>query len=188
MGPLGEIGALFNPGMRHEIEERRRKQSHREEAGNADPGKLGIDLLSGTAVINIGARAQDAEEPADADQPGDADEAPEPADASDHSHQNRSDQNRSDQPSNDLNGNDQNRSDQNEERVSEQTPPPAGTDQPDEQVQSGDADSPEATGKPQADTGAAPSVGNGVDASEHSDVDPAALEITRDASNDEPPA
>lgn len=67
MGPLGEIGALFNPGMRHEIEERRRKQSHREEAGNADPGKLGIDLLSGTAVINMGARRdQDADQQTDA--------------------------------------------------------------------------------------------------------------------------
>lgn len=169
MGPLGEIGALFNPGMRHEIEERRRKQSHREEAGNADPGKLGIDLLSGTAVINIGARAQDADQPADPDQ------APAGADASD-------------QSGSDHNGNDHNGDDQNEERVSEQTPPPAGTDQSDEQVQSGDSGSPEATGKPQADTGSAPRVGNGVDASEHSDVDPAALEITRDASNDEPPA
>lgn len=67
MGPLGEIGALFNPGMRHEIEERRRKQSHREEAGNADPGKLGIDLLSGTAVINMGSRRdQDADQRSDA--------------------------------------------------------------------------------------------------------------------------
>nr|WP_246231806.1 DUF6191 domain-containing protein [Nakamurella aerolata] len=64
---MGEIGALFNPGMRHEIEERRRKQSHREEAGNADPGKLGIDLLSGTAVINMGARRdQDADQQSDA--------------------------------------------------------------------------------------------------------------------------
>ncbi|NNG34176.1 hypothetical protein [Nakamurella aerolata] len=72
--------------------------------------------------------------------------------------------------------------------MSEQNTPPAGADQPDEQVQSGGAGSAEATGKPQADQGSAPSVGSGVDASEHSDVDPAALEITRDASNDEPPA
>ena len=41
MGPLGEI---FNPGMRHEIEERRSKALRREEEGHARKGDLRIDL------------------------------------------------------------------------------------------------------------------------------------------------
>jgi hypothetical protein len=48
---LGEFGALFNPGMRHELEERRAKQMLREEEGSARKGRLGIDLDSGVAVI-----------------------------------------------------------------------------------------------------------------------------------------
>ncbi|GGL95854.1 DUF6191 domain-containing protein [Nakamurella endophytica] len=52
MGPLGELGALFNPGMRHEMEERRSKAMRREEEGNARDGDLRIDLESGVAVIN----------------------------------------------------------------------------------------------------------------------------------------
>lgn len=53
MGPLGELGALFNPGMRHEIEERKSKANRREEEGNARDGDLRIDLASGVAVINL---------------------------------------------------------------------------------------------------------------------------------------
>ena len=53
MGPLGELGALFNPGMRHEIEERQAKANRREEEGNARDGDLRIDLASGVAVINM---------------------------------------------------------------------------------------------------------------------------------------
>ena len=56
MGPLGELGALFNPGMRHEIEERESKANRREEEGNARDGDLRIDLASGVAVINIPSR------------------------------------------------------------------------------------------------------------------------------------
>jgi len=52
VGPLGELGALFNPGMRHELEERRSKAMRREEEGNARDGDLRIDLESGVAVIN----------------------------------------------------------------------------------------------------------------------------------------
>lgn len=61
---MGELGAMFNPGMRHEIAERKAKAARREEEGTADPGNLRIDLLSGIAVINLGPGAQDA--PADA--------------------------------------------------------------------------------------------------------------------------
>ncbi|SDP42795.1 hypothetical protein SAMN04515671_4184 [Nakamurella panacisegetis] len=50
---MGELGALFNPGMRHEIEERESKANRREEEGNARDGDLRIDLLSGVAVINV---------------------------------------------------------------------------------------------------------------------------------------
>src|ERR1700712_5238649 len=50
---MGELGALFNPGMRHEIEERESKGNRREEEGNARDGDLRIDLASGVAVINI---------------------------------------------------------------------------------------------------------------------------------------
>lgn len=53
MGPLGELGALFNPGMRHEIEERQAKANRREEEGNARDGDLRIDLASGVAVISL---------------------------------------------------------------------------------------------------------------------------------------
>jgi hypothetical protein len=50
---MGELGALFNPGMRHELEERQSKAARREEEGNARDGDLRIDLESGVAVINI---------------------------------------------------------------------------------------------------------------------------------------
>lgn len=49
---MGELGALFNPGMRHELEERRAKAARREEEGNARDGDLRIDLDSGVAVIS----------------------------------------------------------------------------------------------------------------------------------------
>ena len=53
---MGELGALFNPGMRHELEERRSKAMRREEEGNARDGDLRIDLESGVAVIAVGRR------------------------------------------------------------------------------------------------------------------------------------
>ncbi len=62
---MGELGALFNPGMRHELEERQAKASRREEEGNARDGDLRIDLESGVAVINI--PGADDDQPADTD-------------------------------------------------------------------------------------------------------------------------
>jgi hypothetical protein len=59
VGPLGELGALFNPGMRHEIEERKSKANRREEEGNARDGDFRIDLASGVAVINVPGRTGD---------------------------------------------------------------------------------------------------------------------------------
>ena len=53
VGPMGELGALFNPGMRHEIAERQAKAIRREEEGNARDGDLRIDLASGVAVISV---------------------------------------------------------------------------------------------------------------------------------------
>lgn len=64
---MGELGALFNPGMRHELEERRSKAMRREEEGNARDGDLRIDLESGVAVIS----ARDDEESAEAADAGD---------------------------------------------------------------------------------------------------------------------
>ena len=60
---MGELGAMFNPGMRHELEERQSKASRREEEGNARDGDdLRIDLASGVAVIGgSGATADDAD-------------------------------------------------------------------------------------------------------------------------------
>ena len=55
VGPLGEI---FNPGMRHEIEERRSKALRREEDGNARDADLRIDLESG--FVNITAPPESA--------------------------------------------------------------------------------------------------------------------------------
>src|ERR1700712_3096732 len=67
---MGELGALFNPGMRHEIEERESKANRREEEGNARDGDLRIDLASGIAVINIPTKSgADAKEPAATDPP-----------------------------------------------------------------------------------------------------------------------
>lgn len=57
---MGELGALFNPGMRHELEERRAKAARREEEGNARDGDLRIDLESGVAVINAPGEGDDA--------------------------------------------------------------------------------------------------------------------------------
>src|SRR3954447_16325109 len=67
---MGELGALFNPGMRHEIEERESKANRREEEGNARDGDLRIDLASGVAVINIPNKgAADPKDPAPTDTP-----------------------------------------------------------------------------------------------------------------------
>ena len=77
---MGELGALFNPGMRHELQERQAKAARREEEGNATDGDLRIDLESGVAVINVPADGQ-AQGPVDehrADN-GAAVESPEPA-------------------------------------------------------------------------------------------------------------
>lgn len=65
MGPLGELGALFNPGMRHEIEERKSKANRREEEGNARDGDLRIDLASGVAVINLSKNGENVAPPAE---------------------------------------------------------------------------------------------------------------------------
>jgi hypothetical protein len=59
-GPLGELGALFNPGMRHELEERRAKALIREEEGFGRKGDLRIDLESGVVVIPAPAKVPDA--------------------------------------------------------------------------------------------------------------------------------
>ena len=64
---MGELGALFNPGMRHELAERKAKALRREEEGNAGDGELRIDLESGVATIKIqapGATPQDADDDA----------------------------------------------------------------------------------------------------------------------------
>src|SRR4051794_40509430 len=57
---MGELGALFTPGMRHELEERRSKAARREEEGNARDGDLRIDLESGVAVIAVDGPEDDA--------------------------------------------------------------------------------------------------------------------------------
>lgn len=48
---MGELGVLFNPGMRHEQEEKLAKQMLREDEGTGRKGRLGIDLESGVVVI-----------------------------------------------------------------------------------------------------------------------------------------
>ena len=71
---MGELGALFNPGMRHELEERQAKAARREEEGNAKDGDLRIDLESGVAVINI-LGSGDEQSPTGTADPGPAAEA-----------------------------------------------------------------------------------------------------------------
>jgi len=67
---MGELGALFNPGMRHELEERRAKAARREEEGNARDGDLRIDLESGVAVINIPGADEDSVDGDGVSEPG----------------------------------------------------------------------------------------------------------------------
>jgi hypothetical protein len=64
---MGELGALFNPGMRHELEERQAKAARREEEGNARDGDLRIDLESGVAVINIAGNDEESDQSPAAD-------------------------------------------------------------------------------------------------------------------------
>jgi len=71
---MGELGALFNPGMRHELEERQAKAARREEEGNAKDGDLRIDLESGVAVINIPGSGDD-RSPTASTEPAPADDA-----------------------------------------------------------------------------------------------------------------
>lgn len=79
VGPMGELGALFNPGMRHEIEERKSKAVRREEDGTADPGDLRIDLFSGVAVIAL-TRPETGKDRTDED--AGADDSTDPSEAS----------------------------------------------------------------------------------------------------------
>jgi hypothetical protein len=79
VGPLGELGALFNPGMRHEIEERKSKANRREEEGNARDGDLRIDLSSGVAVINVPVPSAEHSTELPADQPEPDATAPAPS-------------------------------------------------------------------------------------------------------------
>lgn len=164
---MGELGALFNPGMRHEIEERKAKESRREEAGNADPGNKRIDLLSGVAVINMRSKTPKhaSQEDTVSDQAAQNDTTAETPAAQTPSAETRA-----------------------PETPAAETPAP-DDDRADESVQSGDAESAESTRNATADHGTAPRANSNVDASEHSDVDPAALEITQQqSSNAEPPA
>lgn len=48
---MGELGVLFNPGMRYEQEEKLAKQMIREDEGTGRKGRRGIDLESGVVVI-----------------------------------------------------------------------------------------------------------------------------------------
>lgn len=52
VGPMGELGVLFNPGMRHEQEEKLAKQMLREDEGTGRKGRRSIDLESGVVVID----------------------------------------------------------------------------------------------------------------------------------------
>ncbi len=70
---MGELGALFNPGMRHEIEERQSKAMRREEEGSARKGNLRIDLDSGVAIISVGGAAPTDADHADQDSAADGD-------------------------------------------------------------------------------------------------------------------
>lgn len=66
---------LFNPGMRHDIEEKAAKQMLREEEGTGRKGRLGIDLDSGVVVIGTSAEGTPTQEAVDEeDRAGDADE------------------------------------------------------------------------------------------------------------------
>lgn len=60
---MGELGVLFNPGMRHEQEEKLAKQMLREDEGTGRKGRLGIDLESGVVVIGAVAAPSPAERP-----------------------------------------------------------------------------------------------------------------------------
>lgn len=77
---MGELGALFNPGMRHEQEERRAKALIREEEGDSREVDPRIDLESGVAVIATGDEDPDrTADPEDAVTTDPADRASTPA-------------------------------------------------------------------------------------------------------------
>jgi len=78
---MGELGALFNPGMRHEIAERQAKAIRREEEGNARDGDLRIDLASGVAVISVNVTAPQSPSTGDADGEDHSDDADDDDDA-----------------------------------------------------------------------------------------------------------
>jgi len=164
---MGELGALFNPGMRHEIAERKAKASRREEEGNADPGKMRIDLLSGVVVIDMGQKStpKAAQEDPVADDSNTSDDtaAEDPTDdntaeATDHA------------------GDD----DRTDEAVQGEQTPAANTG-------SGGDSSTDTAAAPAADLGVAPQANRHTDVSVD-EVDPDALQIAEQASNDEPPA
>lgn len=153
---MGELGALFNPGMRHEIEERKAQAARREEEGHGDSGNLRIDLLSGVAVINMGPRTTNNR----------ATEATvEAADRSDDT---------VDRPVDDP----VNRTTEADEPISAETA--ETVDQADQMDQEKTEDSEVAYAPTETESN--------VSVSADDEVDPAALDIARSTSNDEPPA
>jgi hypothetical protein len=50
---LEELGALFNPGMRHEQERREKLELLREDEGNAADPPSTVDLDAGIAVLRL---------------------------------------------------------------------------------------------------------------------------------------
>lgn len=164
---MGELGALFNPGMRHEIAERKAKASRREEEGNADPGKMRIDLLSGVVVIDMGQKSAQKSTPEDP--------------VADDNKTN--DDTAADDTTADDTGSEPAEDDTDEDRTDEAV---QGEQSPAAHAAT-DADSPDEPSAPAADLGVAPQANRHTDVSVD-EVDPAALDIAEQASNDEPPA
>jgi hypothetical protein len=52
-GPLEELAALFNPGMRHEQERREKLSVLREDEGNSADPPSHVDLDAGVAVLRL---------------------------------------------------------------------------------------------------------------------------------------
>lgn len=172
MGPLGELGALFNPGMRHEIEERQAKANRREEEGNARDGDLRIDLASGVAVIDLSKGANGADRVA----------APVGAAASEDSQQPAESQHAADETAQD--------SGHTQAAAVQDNPRPTGplsTD--DSAVENPGADDPDAdtsTDK-SADAGAQPAAGRGSKPLTAAQARRLATAARRSASGDQPP-
>ncbi|WP_394614261.1 DUF6191 domain-containing protein [Lentzea sp. JNUCC 0626] len=55
---IGELGATFEQGKRHELEFRKEERQLRDEEGDGAPPRSSVDLEAGTAVVKVPSQRQ----------------------------------------------------------------------------------------------------------------------------------